>query len=104
MRKAYQIHQVRIKCGPTRCTVSRPSIVAKSGDRVRFHNGCRDTIYIQVSHEKLFAPPQFKVSAGQDRVVRVRKVLRGVYPYAVFCRKNARFCVGSSMPIIIVPR
>lgn len=108
------------------CKVSRASVVIKSGDRIRFRNRTTDKIHVQVSHDvfhasvvvvsgggitfaqvphhRLFGKSMFTIPAGHDTTLRPTKPHPGLYPYAVFCDQQRKFCTGSSMPIIIVPK
>jgi len=95
---------VAIKCGVRKCGVSRPLILVKTGDWVKFYNPTPDWIYIQFSDNSLFPARPFKIASGRHKTLRVRRARRGIYPYAVFCAHHSRFCTASSMPIIIVPR
>jgi len=99
-----RLTEVRITSGAIACKVSCPFVVVQSGDRIKFRNQTAGKVHIQVSDDRLFVRPMFTISARHDKTLIVRKTHRGVYPYAVFCHHRARFCTGSSMPIIIVPR
>ena len=98
------LSEVKISSSKTTCKVSRPFVVVQTGDRIRFRNRTAGKIHVQVSENRLFASSMFSILPSHEKTVVARKVHRGVYPYAVFCEHKARFCIGSSMPIIIVPR
>jgi hypothetical protein len=96
--------EVRITCGKKSCKVSSDYIVVEQGKSVKFRNLTKDVVHIQVSDDALFKFPIFTIAKGKNESQVVRNVRRGIYPYAVFCVENGKFCTGSSMPIIIVPR
>ena len=96
--------KVQINSVNKRCKVSREFILVQPGDRVSFRNQTSDDAHIHVSEDKLFKNPQFRIVPGGEKTVEVRKVQCGIYPYAVYCDCSRKFCTGSSMPIIIIPR
>lgn len=99
-----KLWEVKISSGKTTCKVSRSFVEVQTGDRIRFRNRTAGKIHVQVSENRLFGNSMFTIQPNHDKTVITHKVGRGVYPYAVFCEHKARFCIGSSMPIIIVPR
>ena len=99
-----KLHLVSISSGKKGCKVSRPFLVTTPGDRVRFQNKTKGKVYLHISEDKLFVKAMFTIVSGMTLTQTTRRVNRGVYPYAVFCEEKAKFCTGSSMPIIIVPR
>jgi hypothetical protein len=100
----HHLTEVKITSGKTICKVSRAFVVALPGDKIKFRNGTKAKVHVHVSDDKLFVSPMFAILPGHEKTWVVQKVRRGVYPYAVFSEQKARFCIGSSMPIIIVPR
>ncbi len=96
--------EVKITSGKTACKVSREFVIALPGDKIKFHNSTKAKVYVYVSNDDLFHDPMFKIPKGGYVVKLVRKVQRGIYPYAVYCEEKTRFCSGSSMPIIILPK
>ena len=96
--------EVKITSGKTACKVSRAFVIALPGDKIKFRNSTKAKIYVHASDDRLFVRPMFTISPGHEMTKVIGKVHRGIYPYAVFCEHKARFCIGSSMPIIIVPR
>jgi len=98
------VTEVKITSGKAACKVSSEFVVAKAGDRIMFRNQTGGKVHIHVSDDRLFKRPMFTVPPGHQETQVVRKTPRGIYPYAVFCEHSKRFCTGSSMPIIIVPR
>ncbi|MCM2273089.1 MAG: hypothetical protein NDJ18_11110 [candidate division Zixibacteria bacterium] len=99
-----QLHVVSISSGKKGCKVSRPFLVTNPGDKVKFQNKTKGKVYLHISEDKIFKKGMFSVAKGKTLTQVTRRVNRGVYPYAVFCEEKAKFCTGSSMPIIIVPR
>jgi len=99
-----RLTEVRITCGKTSCKVSEAFVLALPGDRIRFVNQTAADAHVHVSEENLFDDARFTISAGRVKTMMVREVQRGFYPYAVFCDCKGKFCTGSSMPIIIIPR
>jgi len=97
-------NEVLITCGERGCKVSRAFVISLPGKTVRFVNQTKKDVFIHVSHDKVFKTSRFSLTPGQDKTLTVRRVQRGIYPFAVFCKCNGEFCTGSSMPIIIVPR
>ncbi len=105
---------VNIVCGTTACKVAPGVIVAMPGCRVRFENSSSGAIHVQGSTPELFVevsslkrklkPFGFSIDPGRHKTLKIGTLKRGAYPYAVFCEAHSRYCVGSSMPIIIVPK
>ncbi len=99
-----KLHLVSISSGKKGCKVSRPFLVTSVGDKVRFQNKTKGKVYLHMSEDDIFRKAMFTIVRGMSLTQTTRRVNRGVYPYAVFCEEKAKFCTGSSMPIIIVPR
>ena len=86
------------------CKATHGFVVAQYGDKIKFHNGTKGRVHVHISDDHLLKHPMFTILPGKDRTEPVQRVCRGIYPYAVFCEDKKRFCIGGSMPIIIVPR
>ena len=99
-----RLHIVRISSGKKGCKVSQPFLVTNPGDKVRFQNKTKGKVYLHMSEDDIFKKAMFKIAPAMTLTQTTRRVNRGVYPYAVFCAEKEKFCTGSSMPIIIVPR
>lgn len=99
-----RLTEVRITCGKLSCKVSPPFVLAHVGSRIRFVNRTAADVHVHISEEKLCVDDRFTIAAGRAKSILIRKVQRGIYPYAVYCDCCGRFCTGSSMPIIIIPK
>ena len=95
---------VRITCGKTSCKVSRAFVLTRPGGRIWFANRTGADIHVHISEKRLCGDDRFTIAKGQEKSILIRKVQRGFYPYAVFCDCCGKFCTGSSMPIIIIPK
>lgn len=97
------VTEVRITCGKASCKVSRAYVLARPGGRIRFANRTGGDVHVHMSERRLCDDDRFTIERGGTKSVMIRKVQRGLYPYAVFCDCCGKFCTGSSMPIIIIP-
>jgi hypothetical protein len=93
---------VYIECDGTSCQVRPGEIDVVYQNKVSFHNKTEGTVAIVFSEEKLFPEPKTKIGRGETKDLNVQKVLRGIYPFAVYCEAINDFASASSMPIIIV--
>jgi len=97
---------VNIECDGTACRVIPGAIDVENQNNVKFHNKTAGRISILFSEECLFSAENVKmqIDAGKAAGVKVQKVQRGIYPFAVYCETINDFATGSSMPIIIIKR
>jgi hypothetical protein len=95
---------VYIRCDNKGCRVDPGEIDVEDQNTVRFHNKTTGIVRIVFSEEKLFPEPKIKIDKGKEYDLIVRKVQRGIYPFAAYCEATNDFCSASSMPIIIIRR
>jgi hypothetical protein len=86
-------------------SVVEPGVIEVADkDKVWFHNDTNETVAIVFSEQSLMSKPKDKIEGKKKKDLDVKKVLRGIYPYAVYCEETRDFATASSMPIIIVKR
>lgn len=86
------------------CRVVPGEIDVEDQNKVRFHNKTPGVAAIVFSEESLFPVSKTKIDPGKHTDLIVKKVLRGIYPFAIYCEATSDFATASSMPIIIVRR
>ncbi len=95
---------VYIKCDGEKCFVDPGDIDVEDQKKIRLHNKTGGRVAVVFSEKSLLPDSQFKIENDKHKDLGVNKVLRGIYPFAVYCEITGNFATASSMPIIIVRR
>ncbi len=105
---------VTIKMDGDLCKVEPGEFIVELGgeeivNKINFYNDTSGLVKLLFSEECLHLNPTDKVNPStveihqkKIRTVPIRKVQRGIYPYAVYCECCNGFATASSMPIIII--
>jgi uncharacterized protein YlzI (FlbEa/FlbD family) len=109
-----EVPDVTIKMYGNSCKVEPGEFIVESGgeeivNKINFYNETSGLVKLLFSEVCLHLDPADKVNPstvdieqGEIKGIPIRKVQRGIYPYAVYCECCNDFATASSMPIIII--